>query len=153
MSTWLLQVGGTPVSEDQQFDAAPAENTWVLNDSWQSLTTFAAAPAEGSWGVTWALHDSVPPFIGWASGTLFFASFAAVAVGVATVSTRGLFKTSFTAIAIGVASVTDKVIFKQTISAIALGIASAAGVFISAASEVWRTCMRGDPAGHYRNQY
>ena len=66
MSTWLLQIGGAPVNEDQGFDAAPAESTWVLNDSWQYLTTFAAAPAEGLWTTDWALHDSPLPLVGWA---------------------------------------------------------------------------------------
>ena len=65
MSTWLLQVGGVPVHEDQQFDAAPAEASWVLNDSWHCLTTFAAAPVEGSWTADWALHDSPLPLVGW----------------------------------------------------------------------------------------
>ena len=67
MSTWLLQVGGAPVNEDQGFDAAPAEGTWVLNDSWQYLTTFAAGAAEGVWTTDWAgPHDSGPPYTGWA---------------------------------------------------------------------------------------
>ena len=67
MSTWLLQAGGAPTDEDQQFDAAPTENSWVLNDSWQYLMAFAAAPAEGPWTTDWALHNSPLPFVGWAA--------------------------------------------------------------------------------------
>ena len=66
MSTWLLQAGGAPATEDQSFDAAPTEGAWVLNDSWQYGWAFAAGVAEGSWTADWALHDSPLPLIGWA---------------------------------------------------------------------------------------
>ena len=68
MSTWLLQAGGAPATEDQSFDAAPTEGAWVLNDSWQYGWTFAAGVAEASWAVDWTLHDSALPLIGWAAG-------------------------------------------------------------------------------------